>query len=405
MRTIGNVIDLISASASNPLANGAANSKELPKRLKLFNWGLNDTLKGPFVLNERTCEIFPNYQKQAGRDTIVLDFEHATVPGTPENDRVSKLPTPPPVAAHMSCEVVKGDGLYCNVLDYTPTSEAEARNYKDLSATAWKDPKDNTLLGLHSVALTNTGAHLDVHFLHADIFSPFNSDLVALSSTSSIPMSYRNPALDPVRKFLGMDGMDDAAVMKCMSEEIAKGKITRTGPLDNAAGSMPGVMSMMEAKLKEMLTPLSASVDALKKTAEDATKATDTQLRKDQVDRASREGKVIPLSNEQIYGDAAKGIAPIPLAMLTSIVDGTPRTLSTQRSRQAADPKSGETGRIRHDTGAGAGGSTITMEVAGQKVPITLSVNGGSGQPRKGAAYERAKQLNAERIRELNHRN
>ena len=45
------------------------------------------------------------------------------------------------------------------------------------------------------------------------------------------------------------------------------------------------------------------------------------------------------------------------------------------------------------------------MEVAGQKVPITLSVNGGSGQPRKGAAYELARQKNADRIRELNHRN
>jgi hypothetical protein len=405
MRIVENVIDLISASASNPLANGAAGSKELPKRLKLFNWGLNETLKGPFVLNDRTCEIFPNYQKTAGRDTIVLDFEHATVPGTPENERVSKLPTPPPVAAHMSCEVVKGDGLYCNVLDYTPTGESEARNYKDLSATAWKDPKDNTLLGLHSVALTNTGAHLDVHFLHSDIFSPFNSDLVALSATSSIPMSYRNPMLDPVRKFLGMDGSDDAAVMKCMSEEIAKGKITRSGPLDTAAGSMPAVMSMLETKMQEMLTPLTASVNALKQTAEAATKATDTQLRKDQVDRASRDGKVIPLSQEQIYGDAAKGLAPIPLAMLTSIVDGTPRTLSTQRSRQSVDPKASESGRIRHDTGAGAGGSTITMEVAGQKVPITLSVNGGSGQPRKGASYELARQKNADRIRELNHRN
>jgi phage I-like protein len=293
--------------------------------------------------------VFKTNQAAMGRDTIPLDYEHNTVPKTTEYERTSE---PRPVAAHLSCDVVEGDGVYCNVLDWTESGQKNAKNYKDLSPAPYVDG-DGTLLGMHSVALTQTGAVIDLTFMASDCQPEFDADLMALSA--SIPGSQKllpksaMQHMNVFRKFMGMDGASDEEVLRCMSAEMESGKMCRTGPLDNAAGSKPSVnkplgsgeaKSMIKAEVDEALKPMTAALTALSAERTSEKKAADKAARQVQIDRATREGKVIPLSAEQIAG--------LDVLTLTALVDGLPKTINFKRNGEPiVDPKAN--GKIKTD--------------------------------------------------------
>jgi hypothetical protein len=62
-------------------------SKGLPDKVLLFKWGHNETVNGPVEVNEFTVATVPRMQKAAGFDTVALDYEHNTVPGSREYNR------------------------------------------------------------------------------------------------------------------------------------------------------------------------------------------------------------------------------------------------------------------------------------------------------------------------------
>lgn len=133
----------------NALASG-----QLPSRLKLFNWGRNDTASGPVVLNDVTSREFAANQRRTGRVRVAIDFEHNTVPETLEYARSKE---PRPVAGYGTPLLIPGAGLYLDEISTTPAGESNFQNYEDLSPTPWLAP-GGTLMGLHSAALCRAGA-------------------------------------------------------------------------------------------------------------------------------------------------------------------------------------------------------------------------------------------------------
>jgi phage I-like protein len=142
------------------ISNGALQVKGLPRRLKLLNWGVNQTVYGPVIVNETTAALLPMNQKKLGFDTIALDYEHNTVPKTPEFERTKE---PREIAANGVPLVVPGEGLFFDALEYTPSGRQNHLNYHDLSPTPKLSDKGEVVF-LHSVALCRQGAVEDLHY-------------------------------------------------------------------------------------------------------------------------------------------------------------------------------------------------------------------------------------------------
>jgi len=354
------------------LANGALNSKELPTRIKVLNWGQNKTLKGIFTVDERTLRVFDQNQRQSGWDTIALDYEHNTVPGTTAY-RESKEPRP--VAAHLSCTVVPNEGLFCGIRDWTEGDtggKANAKNYADLSAAPISEEVNGefVVIGLHSVALTQHGAS-DAQFLSGELPADLTNKIHTLSASFNSIYVMNNPTVATFRAFLGMDDTaSDADVMSAMAEKIKKKELScRTGPLDNAGGTMPkveGLSADAVAKIvADALKPISANVTALSAASETAAKNAETAEKAGLVAEFAKQGKVCPLS--------ADDVILTPVSVIKSVLAATPKAnVSTHRSPQPL-MKNGATGRIQGNPGV------TTLAVNG--VPVTLSIGGGNGQP------------------------
>ena len=152
---------------NTPIDNHALDSKELPKKLKILNWGRNDTNDGPVYLTSQTLQVFDSYQKRAGRDkAVAIDFDHYTVAGSKEY----VAGQPKSIAGYGDPVIIEGDGLYLYNVEWTPLGKKNARNYKDLSPAAVID-KQGIVLGLDSVGLTPHGAVSDLNFFSSEGFN------------------------------------------------------------------------------------------------------------------------------------------------------------------------------------------------------------------------------------------
>lgn len=146
------------------ISNKALNGKNLPTKLKILSWGRNDTTQGPVFLNKKTLSIFSSMQEKTGRvKDVPIDFDHCSVPGSTE----FVAGQPKSIAGYGDPVLIEGDGLYLYNIKWTDLGKENARNYKDLSPAAVTE-KDGTVIGLHSVALTPTGAVEDLHFYSTD---------------------------------------------------------------------------------------------------------------------------------------------------------------------------------------------------------------------------------------------
>jgi len=166
-------------------------SKTLPKRIKVLSWGKNTTTDGDVYLTKETLKTFSDYQKKTGRDEdVALDFGHNTVPGSIEY----VAGEPKQIAAYGDPELIEGDGLYLNDLEWTDSGKKNAKNYKDLSP-AVKVDRNGVVIGLHSVALTEAGAVHGLKFYNAKY------DNIMIKKLGSVQGGEKNVSSFP----LGMD--------------------------------------------------------------------------------------------------------------------------------------------------------------------------------------------------------
>lgn len=182
-----------------PISNGALDGKNLPKMMKVLNWGKSITTQGDVYLNDETLKHFEEIQKKSGRDEdVAVDFDHNSVPGSKEY----VAGAPKKIAGYGDPIIIKGDGLYLKNLEWTPLGEENARNYKDLSPAISVD-ENGIVMGLHSVALTPNGSVYKLNFYSADF-----DNIILKKMNSEYNKDGGNPGVDYKSKNCYGNGKD-----------------------------------------------------------------------------------------------------------------------------------------------------------------------------------------------------
>jgi phage I-like protein len=281
----------------------AVSGADLPSRIRILQWGVNQTTKGPFILDDEAARQLVANQAGSGFERVALDYEHNTYPGSEEYQRTSE---PRPVAAHGTVKIIPGDGLYLEQLAWTPSGQAHARNYEDVSGTLRRDAQGRVTF-VHSVALTRNGATPGAHLLSA-------TELPTL--TTPVPSQQMNRT-EILALLAGLVGLSNTATETELQAVLRR-------PATPAAGSAPPELAALTARLEKLegrpapdnatLTTLSTRVADLEQSATAARTAADQAERDRLVAAASSAGKVIPLS--------ADALKTVPTPALRELIDG-----------------------------------------------------------------------------------
>ena len=145
--------------------NRALKSPLLPPRLQLLKWGANDTTKGVYTVNQTTEKVLAANQRALGFERVAVDFNHCSVPGSPDYEALLKLGQPPIIFGYGRPAVVAGEGLFLEDMEWTPLGVQSARNFEDLSPALHDEKGEVTFL--HSVALTPNGCTHGLTFFSA----------------------------------------------------------------------------------------------------------------------------------------------------------------------------------------------------------------------------------------------
>lgn len=296
-------------------------SKGLPEKVPLFKWGRNETVNGPVFVNEFTAATLPRMQKAAGFDTVALDFEHNTVPGSREFQRSQE---PRPVAAHGTPFVRVGEGLGVELLEWTPAGKDNAANYVDLSAAASLNEKREVVF-LHSGALCRQGAAMDIHLFTAGISDEGQliKNIEGIESMNKIIIAlFTALGLTPPKEDATEDQINAAA--KDLLGKIAGNAVaTFTAKLDELKAQLDGIAKNAGKDAGAMIQTFTARVDALEK-------ANTEREREALLVQASFEGKVVPKS---VLPDD-KGQGGLALPALKTFIAELPVTVPLeQRTR------------------------------------------------------------------------
>lgn len=227
---------------------------EPPKRVLIAKWGKNDSANGSFTVGARTAKILPSLQKLLGFDTVALDFEHNTVPGT-EAYKADKEPRN--VAAHGAPQVVEGEGIYLVNPLWTPHGEKSVREHlhPDLSPTIKTDEAGEVVF-VHSAALCRQGAVADLRIFSAgDIFSA--EQLAAFSAACAAPPASRPTPLASItmdyKKLLClMLGLDPATATDAEIEAASKARAGESADVKTFSASLKTAterLTSLETKL------------------------------------------------------------------------------------------------------------------------------------------------------------
>lgn len=308
-----------------PLRAGAFGGETLPSRIKLLEWGLNDTRKGKFVVNETTALVLPRLQCTNKRQRVAIDFEHNTVPR--KDAAGNSLPTPEPqkLAAWGTPEVIPGEGLFLSDLEWLAAGqEFVPDHYPDLSAAPWRNEK-NEVVCLHSAAVCRHGEVDGITVLPISLNT-------TMDNTETAP-DFR-ALLASIVTALGGELPEDFTDTDLAAAAVAAAEKAKPEP------------EKKEETTEEEPAALSAFATRL-----------DSFERRMICDQAKREGKVIPLPDSEIQA--------LPLATLSSMVanlaptvpirgaDHTatvPDTLSTTPAMSAEDKAVAKRLGISEDT-------------------------------------------------------
>jgi len=289
---------------------------ELPMRLLVLPWGTNHTTQGPVICNEVTFNLLLSNNATRGFDRPVLDFEHASEPGS-----ATYRGEPAKIAGHGTLEIVHGEGVYLLMAHWTPEGRDSAGggHYPDLSPVVAVN-EHREVVALKSVALCRHGATAGLVFLSAQDPSQYP------------PTTKSPPPRRPTLKTHRLTTMDKPPAT---ADELLA---ALRGMLNLAADATPedvmtGLTAAMEAKAapaepaaSEDMKNLSASLLALNATltAQGAelkllSASHDASTRGEILAAATREGKQIP-----------KMAAALPLDQLKLLCAELPVTVPMQ---------------------------------------------------------------------------
>lgn len=281
---------------------GIKASPELPRRLRIVPWGKSPTNDGDVVCNETTAAVLPQNQLSRHFDRVALDFQHNSVEGTK-----FYRGEPVKVAAYATPEVVPGEGIFLKDIDWTDIGKemAAGGHYPDISPAIVKDKKTGIVHFVHSAALCRQGEieGLSLHSAAAALLSTFSAEKTKQGKST---MDYK-------AQLLGVLGLPDTASDDDIAARI---KVLGTDS-DNKDSETP------KDKPAESVKTLSARVSDLTKQIQTFAASNEKSQRDDLVARATREGKVIPLSAEHL--------ASLPVTTLSAMVEKLPVTVPVER--------------------------------------------------------------------------
>ena len=286
----------------------SADAAQLPRRIKVLNWGDNPNCHGkrvnvgPLFVKCLSAATYP-YRK------VALDFEHNTFPGTAAY-KESKEPRP--VAGFGTIEAVEGDGVYITMSSWTPEGERMAVNFADVSAGAVTD-KEGNLIAVASVALCRAGSVDGMDFVEAPLSGGISSALSGIINQEgglkpAAPIQ-KGKAMDYKALLLKLLGLGEDATDEAIQAALDAAAKKPTKEEQDAALS-----AAVKAAVAEAVKPIETQVAALSASAVAHEKA-------DLIAEAAREGKVIALgadalakiSVEDLKATIAKTAVTVPL--------------------------------------------------------------------------------------------
>ena len=294
----------------------SADAAQLPRRIKILNWGDNPNCHGkrvnvgPLFVKCLNAAEYP-YRK------VALDFEHNTFPGTAAY-KESKEPRL--VAGFGTIEAVEGEGVFITMSSWTPEGEKMAVNFADVSAGAVTD-KEGNLIAVASVALCRAGAVDGMDFVEAPLSGSVSS---ALSGIINNQVGRASPAIRTNQKgqqamdykalLLKLLGLGEDATDEAIQAALAKAAEKKPTQEDKDAA----LSAAVKEAVAEAMKPIEEKVAALSAAAVAHEKA-------DLVAEAAREGKVIALGADaleklsvaDLKATIAKTAVTVPLAAKT----------------------------------------------------------------------------------------
>lgn len=285
---------------SQPINLDAA-SKTLPSRLKIMNWGVNNGAKGKFIINAAGAQQFAANQKASNFDRVAFDFEHNTVKGSS-----AYKGEPCEVAGHGTPEIVDGEGLFLNNIEWTAEGQkfVGGRHYIDASPSIITNAAGEVVF-LHSVAACRQGALV-------------GSELQL--NAADFPKLQLN-TMNHKAKLIELLNLSADATDAQIEAALAKKPEVETLSADN------------KGELLKQIKTLTATVDTLVK----GQKTLETKVTTDErtliLNSAAAEGKVVP--KELTEGDSA-----LDIKQLKTLVAALPVTVPLERRTPAQTPHS-----------------------------------------------------------------
>ncbi len=262
----------------------------MPTRLLLLRWGDNESTKGVYRVTDHTLSVLNANQRAYGLGRVALDFEHNTVPGTPAYQESKE---PRDVAAYGIPELVPGEGLYLNSIEWTAIGREKAGNFADLSPAVAINPETREVILLHSSALTRAGAVYDIHFLNVDMPAAAAQVTIEALVVRLQEMEARLGYLGELQQALGR-AQDENAALKAAVQALTD-KLNAMPPPPPPADLQP--LSAAIAPMPGRIEALAAQVDSIN--------------RRLLVMRATAAGKVLPLSDDQVERTSLETLSAI----------------------------------------------------------------------------------------------
>jgi phage I-like protein len=280
-------------SVAAPFRRGGAEAG-LPQRVRILKWGENvgRTTGARILVDEVVAETLAANQELVAIERVPMDYEHQSV-----KDHPNYQPDPRHSPGAGTIEVVVGEGVYLSRIDYSPSGLEHAPGYQDVSGVIHLDAECRPLW-ISSVALTQTGDVAGMEF----------SEAMAVLSARFNPLTSPDPQIQPA--MTPADYRPLLLKMLKLPDDTTDEELVAAAETEGNAPSEP--QDPMTPPVADTTAALSALTTRLTELEARATGSERAAL----VARASREGKVIPLSAELITQTS--------VAVLTAMVDALP---------------------------------------------------------------------------------
>jgi hypothetical protein len=292
----------------------------LPKRLRLFKLGKNETSQGDFVVTEETIAQLSAMQRKLGRERVPIGFEHNIDEGSVEFARTSE---PRQIAAKGATVLgVPGQGIDLDNIDWTGLGAQRIGDFEDISPTPLFDKASRRVVAILSASLTRTGS---VFGLTLD-----NAAQARLSATLFDTTQNMNPTLS-IAQLAGIFGLPENSTEVELRAAVAGLRAEPTFEIEVQENGAPKKLKLTGAQLASRLVKLETDYGADRQRSGAAEKGT-------LIAKLAANGQA-PLDPDSGKPFSAAQLGAMDASTLRLLVSNTPATVPlTARARLSADP-------------------------------------------------------------------